>query len=40
LKSTFSSEWSITCLVPTLFAGSNFVAAAYEVPLRANSRAR
>jgi hypothetical protein len=38
LKSFFRSEWLITWRLPTLFAGSRF-AAAYEVPLSANSNA-
>jgi hypothetical protein len=40
LKSFFSSEPLITWRVPTLFDGSSVVAAAYDVPLRANSSAR
>src|SRR5919198_511324 len=39
LKSFFISEPLMTWRVPTLFAGSSLVAAAYEVPLSANSSA-
>jgi hypothetical protein len=39
LKSFFNSEWLMTWRVPTLFGGNSFVAAAYEVPLSANSNA-
>src|SRR6478672_11472113 len=31
--------WLITCLLPTLLGGSNFVVAAYDVPPSANSSA-
>jgi hypothetical protein len=37
LKSFFSSEWLITCFVPTLFAGRRN--AAYPTPPRAIARA-
>jgi hypothetical protein len=40
LKSTFSNEPLITWRLPTLFGGSSFVAAAYDVLLSANSNAR
>jgi hypothetical protein len=39
LKSFFSNEWSITCAVPTLFCGSNLVAAAYDVLVSATNSA-